>query len=35
MVPCIEGSYSCVVGLPLCEVIAALEELGALEMFTQ
>jgi septum formation protein len=33
MVPCIEGSYSCVVGLPLCEVIAALEELGALEMF--
>jgi len=34
MVPCIEGSYSCVVGLPLCEVIAALEELGALKMFT-
>jgi septum formation protein len=33
MVPCIEGSYTNVVGLPLCEVIAALEELGALEMF--
>ena len=33
MVPRIEGSYSNVVGLPLCEVIAALEELGALELF--
>jgi len=33
MVPRIEGSYTNVVGLPLCEVIAALEELGALEMF--
>jgi septum formation protein len=33
MVPCIEGSYTNVVGLPLCEVIAALEELGAVELF--
>jgi septum formation protein len=33
MVPKIEGSYSNVVGLPLCEVIAALEELGAIELF--
>jgi len=33
MVPRIEGSYTNVVGLPLCEVIAALEELGAMEMF--
>lgn len=33
MVPRIEGSYTSVVGLPLCEVIAALEELGAIEMF--
>jgi septum formation protein len=33
MVPRIEGSYTNVVGLPLCEVIAALEDLGALEMF--
>lgn len=33
MVPRIEGSYSNVVGLPLCEVIAALEELGAIELF--
>ncbi|MDH3997565.1 MAG: Maf family nucleotide pyrophosphatase [Desulfuromonadales bacterium] len=33
MVPKIEGSYSNVVGLPLCEVIAALEELGAVELF--
>jgi len=34
MVPRIEGSYTNVVGLPLCEVIAALEELGAIELFT-
>jgi septum formation protein len=33
MVPKIEGSYTNVVGLPLCEVIAALEELGAMELF--
>ena len=33
MVPRIEGSYTNVVGMPLCEVIAALEELGAIELF--
>ncbi len=33
MVPRIEGSYTNVVGLPLCEVIAALEELGAMTLF--
>jgi len=33
MVPRIEGSYPNVVGLPLCEVIAALEELGAANLF--
>jgi len=33
MVPKIEGSYTNVVGLPLCEVIAALEELDAVELF--
>jgi len=33
MVPRIEGSYSNVVGLPLCELVTALEELGALRMF--
>jgi septum formation protein len=33
MVPSIEGSYTNVVGLPLCEVIAALEELDAVELF--
>jgi septum formation protein len=33
MVPRIEGSYTNVVGLPLCEIIAALEELGAIELF--
>ena len=33
MIPAIEGSYSNVVGLPLCEVVAALEELGALRLF--
>ena len=35
MVPRIEGSYTNVVGLPLCEVIAALEELGAIELFDE
>ncbi len=34
MVLKIEGSYTNVVGLPLCEVIAALEEMGAVELFT-
>ena len=33
MVPRIEGSYPNVVGLPLCEVIAALEALGAVNLF--
>jgi len=33
MVHSIAGSYTNVVGLPLCEVIAALEELGAVELF--
>jgi septum formation protein len=33
MVPAIEGSYTSVVGLPLCEVVAALEELGAVRLF--
>ena len=33
MIPAIEGSYSNVVGLPLCEVIATLERLGALRLF--
>jgi len=33
MIPGIEGSYTNVVGLPLCEVIAALEELAAIELF--
>lgn len=33
MVPKIEGSYTNVVGLPLCEVIAALEDLGAIKLF--
>jgi septum formation protein len=33
MIPKIEGSYSNVVGLPLCEVISALEELGAIKLF--
>ncbi|TLM65440.1 MAG: septum formation inhibitor Maf [Deltaproteobacteria bacterium] len=33
MVPRIEGSYPNVVGLPLCEVIAALEEFGAIRLF--
>jgi septum formation protein len=34
MVPRIEGSYPNVVGLPLCEVIAALEAFGAVTLFT-
>lgn len=33
MVPRIEGSYPNVVGLPLCEVIAALEAFGAVNLF--
>jgi septum formation protein len=33
MIPTIEGSYSNVVGLPLCEVVATLERLGALRLF--
>lgn len=33
MVRRIEGSYSSVVGLPLCEVIEALEKLGAVRLF--
>jgi septum formation protein len=33
MVPKIEGSYTNVVGLPLCETISALEELGAIKLF--
>ncbi len=34
MVPRIEGSYTNVVGLPLCEVIATLEEMGAWQLAT-
>ena len=34
MVPRIEGSYPNVVGLPLCEVIAALEACGAINLFS-
>lgn len=34
MVPRIEGSYPNVVGLPLCEVIAALEEFDAVNLFS-
>lgn len=33
MVPRIEGSYTNVVGLPLCEVLATLQEMGALRLF--
>lgn len=33
MVPRIEGSYTNVVGLPLCEVIEVLEETGAWQLF--
>lgn len=32
MIPRIEGSYTNVVGLPLCEVIAVLEEMGAWQL---
>ncbi|OEU48130.1 MAG: septum formation protein Maf [Desulfuromonadales bacterium C00003096] len=35
MIPAIEGSYSNVVGLPICEVVAALERLGAMRMFAE
>jgi septum formation protein len=35
MVPGIEGSYTNVVGLPLCEVVATLEKLGAVRLFEQ
>ncbi len=35
MIPAIEGSYSNVVGLPLCEVVATLERLGALRLFAE
>jgi septum formation protein len=34
MIPRIEGSYTNVVGLPLCEVIATLEEMGGWRLFT-
>ena len=34
MVKEIAGSYTNVVGLPLCEVVEALHELGAIELFT-
>lgn len=34
MVLGIEGSYTNVVGLPLCEVVEALERIGALRLFT-
>ena len=34
MVKAIEGSWTNVVGLPLCEVIEALEEVGAVRMFS-
>ncbi|MEZ4601497.1 MAG: Maf family nucleotide pyrophosphatase [Syntrophotaleaceae bacterium] len=33
MVPAIEGSYTNVVGLPLCEVVEVLEGLGAFRLF--
>jgi septum formation protein len=33
MVEAIEGSYTNVVGLPLCEVVATLERLGAVRLF--
>ena len=33
MIRSIEGSYTNVVGLPLCEVLEALEELGAAKIF--
>ena len=34
MVLAIDGSYSNVVGLPLCEVVEVLERLGAIELFS-
>jgi septum formation protein len=34
MVQAINGSYSNVVGLPLCEVVDVLEHLGAVKLFT-
>lgn len=33
MIPAIEGSYTNVVGLPLCEVVETLEQLGAVRLF--
>lgn len=33
LIPAIEGSYTNVVGLPLCEVIETLEQLGAVRLF--
>lgn len=33
MIPSIEGSYTNVVGLPLCEVVETLEKLGVLRLF--
>jgi septum formation protein len=33
MVRCIEGSYTNVVGLPLCEVVEVLERMGAVKLF--
>lgn len=33
MIPAIEGSYTNVVGLPLCEIIETLERLGAVRLF--
>ena len=35
MVKAIEGSYTNVVGLPLCEVVEALEEIGAVRIFQE
>ena len=35
MVKAIEGSYTNVVGLPLCEVVEALEEIGAIRIFPE
>lgn len=33
MIPAIEGSYTNVVGLPLCEVVQTLEAMGAIRLF--
>lgn len=33
MIPAIEGSYTNVVGLPLCEVVETLERMGAVRLF--